>query len=173
MRPQEVTVSSATFSNWIPVNAKQKNFGVSLGCNISSGAALTYQVRHTFENPWAAREVSISRATTTATVTDTAHGLSVGDQVVVSGSGSTVLDGTYAIAAITDANVYTYTVANSGPTASVPGTRLVSLKPFAHDTITAQTADAQGNYAFPVRAIQLNVTAYTSGSVTLAIGQGN
>lgn len=173
MRPHDITVSSATFSNWFPVNAKQQSFGISLATNISSGAVLTYQVRHTFDDPWSSREVSISRVTTTATVVDTAHGLVVADQVVVSGSGSSVLDGTYAIASIVDANSYTYTVANSGATASVPGTRLVSLKVFAHDTITALTADAQGNYAFPVRAIQLNVTAYTSGSVTLAIGQGN
>lgn len=172
MRPQEVTVSSATFSAWFPVNAKQKDFGLSLGCNIASGAVLTYQVRHTFDDPWAAREVSIARVTTTATVTDVGHKLASNDQVVVSGSGSTNLDGTYTITYI-DANSYSYTVVDTGAAASVPGTRLVSLKPFAHDTLTGLTVDGQGNYAFPVRAVQLNVTAYTSGSVTLAIGQGN
>lgn len=38
---------------------------------------------------------------------------------------------------------------------------------FSHPTVAAQTANADGNYAFPVRAIRVNVTAYTSGTITL------
>jgi len=37
--------------------------------------------------------------------------------------------------------------------------------------LSALTANAQGNIFFPVRAIRLNVTAFTSGSVTLTILQ--
>lgn len=37
---------------------------------------------------------------------------------------------------------------------------------FTHATLTGQTASADGNYAFPVRAIRVNITAYTAGSVT-------
>lgn len=37
---------------------------------------------------------------------------------------------------------------------------------FDHPYVTGQTGNKDGNYAFPIRAIRLNVTAYTSGSVT-------
>lgn len=40
---------------------------------------------------------------------------------------------------------------------------------YDHATLTGKTASADGNYAFPVMAIRLNVTAYVSGSVTLSI----
>ena len=38
-----------------------------------------------------------------------------------------------------------------------------------HSSLTSKTTSADGNYAFPVKAIRLNVTAYTSGSVTMTI----
>ena len=43
---------------------------------------------------------------------------------------------------------------------------------FKHSTLVGKTANADGNYAFPIRAVRLNVTAYTSGSATLTILQG-
>jgi hypothetical protein len=43
---------------------------------------------------------------------------------------------------------------------------------FPHSTIAAQTTSKDGNYAFPVTAIRLNVTAFTSGSATLNLLQG-
>lgn len=48
------------------------------------------------------------------------------------------------------------------------------ITPFAfqNEGLTAETANSDGNYSFPVRAIRLNVTAYTSGAVTLTILQG-
>lgn len=42
---------------------------------------------------------------------------------------------------------------------------------FKHASITAQTANKDGNYAFPVRAIRVNNTAGT-GTTTLTILQG-
>lgn len=44
---------------------------------------------------------------------------------------------------------------------------------FPNSVVAAQTTNKDGNYAFPVRAIRLNVTAWTSGNVTLTIVQGN
>lgn len=41
---------------------------------------------------------------------------------------------------------------------------------FANSTITAQTGNKDGNYAYPVRAIRLNVTAGT-GTVVMTIVQ--
>jgi hypothetical protein len=42
---------------------------------------------------------------------------------------------------------------------------------FDNATVTAQTTSKDGNYAFPVAAVRLTVTAYTSGSVTLTLLQ--
>lgn len=42
---------------------------------------------------------------------------------------------------------------------------------FTNATLVAKTASADGNYAFPVTAIRLNVTTYISGSVMLSIVQ--
>jgi hypothetical protein len=38
---------------------------------------------------------------------------------------------------------------------------------FANGSLTSQTASKDGNYAFPVMAIRLTVTSYTSGSVSI------
>lgn len=40
-----------------------------------------------------------------------------------------------------------------------------------HDTLMNLTSSANGNLQFPVAALRLNVTSYTSGSVTLSIIQ--
>lgn len=42
---------------------------------------------------------------------------------------------------------------------------------FDHPDVTGKTVNTDGNYAFPVRAIRLNVTAYTSGSAVLTLIQ--
>jgi hypothetical protein len=42
---------------------------------------------------------------------------------------------------------------------------------FSNSTIVAQTADKDGNYAYPVTAVRLTVTAWTSGSVTMTVIQ--
>jgi hypothetical protein len=41
----------------------------------------------------------------------------------------------------------------------------------AHDTLTALTASANGNVAFPITGLRLNVTNYVSGSVNLGVSQ--
>lgn len=169
-----VTLSAAGNSNWIPLNRLQVPFGVSLAGMISSGAVLVWKVQHTFDrlDSDAERQISISRAGTVATVTDPAHKLSVGDSIFIMGSRSTNLDGNFDIATIVDANTYTYTVVNTGATVSAGGTRVKSLRVFDHATLTAQAGRADGNYAFPVSACRLVVTAYTSGNVTLDLLQG-
>jgi len=43
---------------------------------------------------------------------------------------------------------------------------------FKHSTLVSKTTNGDGNYAFPIRAVRLNVTAYTSGSAALTILQG-
>lgn len=171
-RPTSITVSSLTHSAWIPVNYRQNPFTLSLFVNITSGASLTYKVQHTADDPFNPVPVTISRTTTTATLTKVAHGLSVGDSVTVIDSGSTNLNGNYDVASVVDADNITYTVANTGATASIAGTKAVLLRVFDHEFITGKTANDDGNYAFPVRAVRLKNTVYASGSSTLTILQG-
>lgn len=40
-----------------------------------------------------------------------------------------------------------------------------------HATLVAKTASADGNFAFPVTGVRLNVTPYTSGTATLVVLQ--
>ena len=42
---------------------------------------------------------------------------------------------------------------------------------FQHSTVVGQSANANSNYAFPIRAVRVNVTAGT-GSATLTLLQG-
>ena len=44
---------------------------------------------------------------------------------------------------------------------------------FPHSPIAAQTTNKDGNYAFPVTAIRLNVTAFTSGPAVMTVLQGS
>lgn len=44
---------------------------------------------------------------------------------------------------------------------------------FDHASIVGKTTNADGNYAFPIRACRLTVTAYTSGSVTMTVIQNS
>ncbi len=43
---------------------------------------------------------------------------------------------------------------------------------FKHATVVSQTTNKDGSYTAPVRAIRLNVTAFTAGSATLTLLQG-
>ena len=42
---------------------------------------------------------------------------------------------------------------------------------FSNTGITAKTASTDGNYAFPVTAVRLNVTTYASGTATMTVIQ--
>lgn len=171
MKTTSVVVGSATFSQWIPVDSYINPISISLGCTISSGATLTYQVQHTFDSPWNMRQCVLSRSSTTATVTLADHGLVVGDSVLVEQAGAP-FDGTFAVASVVDANSFTYTVLNSGSTGTYEG-KIAPMRVFPHSSVTAKTTNSDGNYAYPVAAVRLNVTAYTSGKVTLNVTQGS
>lgn len=43
---------------------------------------------------------------------------------------------------------------------------------FANSAVAAETTNQDGNYAYPISAIRLNVTAWTSGTAKLTILQG-
>ncbi len=175
MRPTQVTLSAAGFSPWVPLNRMSNSFGIGLGVKLSSGASLTYSVQHTFDDIYAvSQDFSVARVTTTATVTKTNHGLSVGDWVLIYGNRDdqawAPLVGEFTVASVVDANNFTYTVANTGA-ASIPAGagKIQTARVFTHETLAAQTTSQDGNYQFPPRATRLVISSYASGIVTLDI----
>lgn len=170
MRPVLVSQSAAGASAWVPVAYSQNSFALGLGVVLSTGANLTCAVEHTFDNLDPVTPVTISRTTTTATVTHPAHGLLTNDSAVIAGTGSSNFDGQRTITVV-DANTYTYTVSNAGDT-SASGFA-ASGRVFTHLTLTGLTARADGNYAFPVRAVRLRNSAYVSGTSTLIVLSGS
>ncbi len=171
MKTTFVTVGAAGSSAWIPLDLNRLPFIVSLGATITSGASLTYKVQHTFDDLALQQQCSITRSTTTATLTLTDHGLTAGDSIIVENAGAP-FDGTYDIATVTNANVVTYTVANSGATASALGSTVIVLRCFDQSEIVSKTTKADSNYDFPASACRLTITSYSSGKVTLAVTQG-
>lgn len=177
MRPILVTLAPAAapaVTAWIPVNYLQVDFAISLAGIISSGASLTWQIQHTFDDPGPQGlvDVKITRAATVATVVHPNHHASVGDSIVVIEAGDANLNGTYDIASIVDANTYTYTVANTGATADIGCSKLNLLRVFTHASLTGQTGRADGNYAFPIQALRGRVTVWASGTLDLLVLQG-
>ncbi len=172
MRPTTITAGAGGVTAWVPVDYRQNAFAIGLGCVITSGASLTYSVEHTFDSPYDLVPFYATRSTTTATATITDHQLTAGDSIKVMHAGAP-FDGEYLVVSVSDANTIVYTVANSGLTVSMAGAKVNTTRAFSNAVIAAQTADKDSNYAFPIRAIRLNVTTYSSGKVSLTIIQGN
>jgi len=170
--------AAAGFGPAIPVDYRSVPFAVGVMGILSSNGSLTWGVQHTLDDPGpeGSLPISYSQTTTTITVTDrrvvsgvAGHGLSVADSVFLRGISGTP-DGNYQIASVISQSQYTVTSAVS-QTAAGNG----SANNFRWDThvsLTGQTTRADGNYAFPVRAIRLNVSAYTAGYIDLIILQG-
>lgn len=171
MRAAKVTVAAQANSPWVPIDTNLVPMNLGLGVIPNSTANLTYSVQHTFDSFENPRSIAIARAGTTATVTDVAHGLSTGDSVVITGSGDSNLDTQIADITVTSVNAYTYTVANTGLT--VAQAVALNLRVFPHSTLATQTARADGNYSFPIRACRLRVSAYVAGSVDMIVVQGS
>lgn len=66
----------------------------------------------------------------------------------------------------------TYTIQHTFDNVLDPVVAAGTITAFDNSGMTAQTANKDGNYAFPVAAIRINNTAGT-GSTTLTILQGN
>lgn len=169
MRSISRRLTAAGASAWIVLDRNKRNFGVGLSFVPSSGSTLTGAVQHTFDDFYSKSGVTIARVTTTATVTKVNHGLSVADYVIVEGAGAP-LDGEFAVAAITDADNFTYTVVDSGVT-SAPRARIGTARVFDHETMVSMTTRTDGNYALPAAACRLKLTAYTIGFADLVVIQ--
>lgn len=170
MRPkvQITDTSVGGASAWIPVNWRQTPFSVSFFVDVQGTG--TYKVQHGFTN-WEKQGCKITRATTTATLTALNHGLQVGDSITVEGAGAP-FDGTYAVATVGSASTITYTVANSGATTADSTARVMFIRVMDHSTVTGKTASIDGNYAFPVQAVRLNITTPGTGQYSFTVSQG-
>ena len=65
----------------------------------------------------------------------------------------------------------TYTVEHTFDDVFAEGFNPATATWFANSGLSAKTASLDGNYAFPVTAVRLRVSAYTSGSATMTIIQ--
>jgi len=65
----------------------------------------------------------------------------------------------------------TYTVQHTFDDVWAAGFDPATANWFNHATMTSKTTSFDGNYAYPVTAIRLNVTSYTSGEATLTAVQ--
>ena len=152
------------------VDSKQAPFNVAFSVNVQGTG--TFTVEHGYADFINKKNPKITRSTTTATMTLPTHGLKVGDSLIVGGAGAP-LDGTYAVASVTDANTVTYTVANSGATANADGAWCVPVRVFPHSTVAAQTTSQDGNYAFPCNCVRMRITVAGAGNYAFHVNQGN
>lgn len=169
-------------TEWLPLDYRQRPPTVTINVLVpSTVTAVTYSVDYTNDDLMGNTKVSpssITRVTTTATVVSPLHGLNVGDSIRVLGTGipnaqATSLDGLFSVASVTDANTFTYTVANSGVTTSSLQAYYIPMHVTTLSSLSGKTATADGNVAFPVRAVRLRVTAYTgTGNVLMEVTQG-
>ena len=177
MRPAHVSVGATGPSNWVPIDYLEAGFGVGYRCTVQGGANVTYKVQHGWLLGEPISLANLTRTTTTATATwrvgttdyTASHGLQTGDCVLMQGYGAP-FDGVFTIT-VTSATAFTFTVANSGLTASTLG--LCQRVTVGDDPIvTGATTSQESNIGFPCWALRLNATAWVSGEVSMTIFQG-
>lgn len=165
MRPIVISQGAAGFTNWKKVDPHKQYWGVGFGVTLSASANLTYSVQHSFDDTGANIPCQVTRSTTTLTITfPAAHGLTTSDSVII--SGGSPWDGNYAVASVSSSTVITVTVANTGAT-SYKDLAVSPMRIFNHSSVVAKTTAQDGNYAYPIFAVRLIVTAYTTGVATL------
>lgn len=123
--------------------------GITLGLlNAATLASLTVPLTFTGTAGLAAQATKavtgITRASSTATLTSTAHGYVVGDSIVVSGAVETEYNGTFTVLAAATADTLTYAVSGT-PTTPATGTILVRQNDYLIQPATLATFGAAGN----------------------------
>lgn len=166
---------------WVPIDYLEHGFGVGYYVSVQASSTLTFKTQHAFYanpgdptagSPDYQLPVSITRSSTTATLTlPLSPAPKVGDCVIVEGAGAP-LDGTYDVAGVTSGTVVTYTVANSGVTSAAAGARVRYLHVEDDTVVTGKTASTSGNIAYPINALRLYLTAYSAGAAILTVNQG-
>lgn len=176
MRPIVITLGAAGNSTWRRIDQHKHYFALGLGATLNSAGNLTYTVQHSFDDPNSNTLCTFSQSTTTVTVTfPSAHGLTTADSVIIVGSqvqapnqtNASSIDGTYNVASVPSTTTITVTVT---PSQTAVGTVTCSpMRVFNHASLAAKTTSSDGNYAYPIMAVRLNVSSYTAGNVTLTV----
>lgn len=173
MRPVTYTLSAAGVGPWIPLDYLSTPF--SVGLSVVLTGTITYDVEHIFDDLFDRQQIAaLSRVGAVATLDFlTAHNLRVGDWIGVDSAGAPFDTELGVVASVVDTDTITYAVPASGPTSVLPASfvRVRKARVFDHDVLIAQTTSQDGNYAFPVRACRLNVTAFTSGVAVFTVMQ--
>lgn len=197
MSPVTLRLFAAGNSPWVMLDRLQQAFSVGLEVVPSAGAVLAAKVQLSFDRTTAydsERSISITRVAGLATVTDIGHGLTTGDSAIIYGTNSGavagtpgnldtlkgplnagLLPGTYGVdVTVVDTNTYTYAVGNTGVLTANGIAKY--LRVADHATLGAVTARANGNVAFNVMAVRLQVSSLTTGilpSVDFIVLQGS
>jgi hypothetical protein len=171
MRPKTFILNTAATGStpWHRTDDRQSPF--NLGFSVDVQGTGTYTVEHGFANFNEVKMPGLTRTTTTATAKLPFHGLQVGDSLVVWGAGAP-FDGTFPVAAVTDANNVTYTVANSGASTGDPDAKCITIRVFPHSSVATQTTSKDGNYAFPVNCVRCTCTVAGTGRYAFHVNQG-
>lgn len=73
--------------------------------------------------------------------------------------------------AVAAGSTLTYTVQHTFDDVFSPTFSAATATWYPHASLASAVASADGNYAFPITAVRLNVTAFTIGSATLTVIQ--
>jgi hypothetical protein len=153
---------------WFP-DWNENPFNIGVGCTLFGTA--TYNIEHTFDDATKLIVPAALASSTTLLTFDPSQFFRGGDgafqRMII---GRPVADLTGGSAALTPTTVASFTtntvtLAAQAGTGVVAGDLISFLTWFPNSGLNAQTANSNGNYAFPVRAISVNVTAGT-GTVT-------
>lgn len=169
----QLTASATAFTDFAVLDYRQRPFGAALRANLPSTVTATYTANYTLDDPQAQLiPTAITRSTTTASLTYANHGLNAGDYIRVTNAGAP-FDGLYKVASVTSSSIVTYTVANSGLTTAKTTATFTPMRVTALTAFSAKTTAADGSISYPVRAVNLDVTAYSgTGQVMLEVLQG-
>jgi hypothetical protein len=158
---------------WFP-DWNENPFNIGVGVTVFGTA--TYNIEHTFDDPTKLIVPAALASATTLLTFNPSQFYQGGDgayqRMYV---GRPVADLTGGAAALTPSTVASFTtntvtLAGQAGTGVVAGDLISFLTWFANSGLTAQTGNANGNYAFPVRAISINQTAGT-GTTTATLIQ--
>lgn len=154
-------------SEWIRLNNRGGIVGSDFNTTVTAwpaanNGASVFSVEYTDSEPEDFKRVTITRSTTTATLTLENHGLAAGDCIVVRGAlngnnQETNFNGTYQVATVPSDDTLTYTVADTG--AASARAEAVMLKVDVLDGGSALSAKTTLNVFSPVTMVRLNQTA--------------
>lgn len=162
----QIAVSGTGNSGLLTVDYRQRPFNLTARVTVPSTETATYSVYESLDDPEAQVLATASRTTTVATVTSTNHALNVADWVLVRDQGS-VFSGLFQVASVTDKNTFTYTVANSGATASSAFFNYAPIRSIVPSAFSAKTATVESTWVAPIRCLIMLISAHSVGTGVL------